>query len=76
MPIDHSKTLPAADLLVDLAEPPRDGGPREAAFYIKSAIQELSMLARAQRLDMLGYLLDMAHLEAEEAARRVPLDPG
>lgn len=72
MPTDHSKTPPIADF----ADPPHDGGPREAAFYIKSAIEELSMLARAQRLDMLGYLLDMAHLEAEEAVRRVPADPG
>lgn len=72
VPIDQSEPPPAADL----AEPPRDGGPREAAFHIKDAIQELSMLARAQRLDMLAYLLDMAHLEAEEAVRRVPADPG
>jgi hypothetical protein len=54
----------------EMREPPRDGGPREAAFFIKVAVQELSLLARKHRLDMLAYLLEMAHLEADEAARR------
>lgn len=72
VPTDQSNPSPASEL----AEPPSDGGPQEAAFHIKSAIQELSMLARVHRLDMLGYLLDMAHLEAEEAVCRVPVDPG
>ncbi len=72
MPIDQFKTPPAADR----TEPPRDGGPQEAASYIKGAIEELSMMARAHRLELLSYLLDMAHLEAEEAAARDPRDPG
>ena len=47
-------------------DPPGDGGPAEAARYIKSTVRDLSHLARRHRLDMLAYLLDMAHLEAEE----------
>jgi hypothetical protein len=43
-----------------------DGGPDEAASYLKVAIGELVQLARRHRLDMLGYLLEMAYLEARE----------
>ncbi|QUS40367.1 hypothetical protein RPMA_17135 [Tardiphaga alba] len=50
-------------------QPPGDGGPVEAAHYIKGAVHELARLARRHRLDMLAYLLDMAHLEAEERLR-------
>ena len=56
-------SLPGDDL------PPGDGGPAEAAHYIKSAVHDLARLARRHRLDMLAYLLDMAHLEAEERLR-------
>jgi hypothetical protein len=57
-------------------EPPRgrgpsgNGGPEEAALYIKSAIAELAQMARRHHHDMLGYLLDMAQFEAEEILRR------
>ena len=47
-----------------------NGGPEEAALHIKSAIAELSQMARLHGLDMLGYLLDMAHMEADEIVRR------
>jgi hypothetical protein len=56
-------SLPGDDL------PPDDGGPAEAAHYIKGAVHDLARLARRHRLDMLAYLLDMAHLEAEERLR-------
>ena len=46
-----------------------DGGPEEAALYIKSAVRDLSRMARRHRHDMLAYLLDMAHLETEEILR-------
>ena len=46
-----------------------DGGPEEAALYIKSAVRDLSLMARRHRHDMLAYLLDMAHLETEEILR-------
>lgn len=47
-----------------------EGGPEEAAHYIKSAVQDLSRMARRHGHDMLAYLLDMAHLETEEILRR------
>jgi hypothetical protein len=47
-----------------------DGGPDEAAHYIKGAVRDLSLMARRHRHDMLAYLLDMAHLETEEILRR------
>jgi len=50
-------------------QPPGDGGPAEAAHYIKGAVHDLARMARRHRLDMLAYLLDMAHLEAEERLR-------
>ncbi len=53
----------------DNDQPPSDGGPAEAAHYIKGAVHDLARLARRHRLDMLAYLLDMAHLEAEERLR-------
>lgn len=51
-------------------EPPRDGGPREAAQYIARAVAELALMARRHDLGMLGYLLDMAHLEAEQQLKQ------
>lgn len=49
--------------------PPGDGGPAEAAHYIKCVVHDLARLARRHRLDMLAYLLDMARLEADERLR-------
>ncbi|KAA0074443.1 hypothetical protein CIW50_16040 [Tardiphaga sp. P9-11] len=46
-----------------------DGGPEEAALYIKSAVRDLSRMARRHHHDMLAYLLDMVHLETEEVLR-------
>jgi len=48
----------------------RDGGSLEAADYVSHALGELSQLARAHRLGLLVYLLDMAKLEADETLRR------
>lgn len=47
-----------------------DGGPVEAASFISGAVVELAQLARRHKLNMLGYLLDMAQLEAGEIVRR------
>ncbi len=47
-----------------------DGGPVEAAQFISSRIAELGLLARRHRLETLGYLLDMAKLEADDTVRR------
>lgn len=48
---------------------PRDGGPREAAHYISGSLTELASMARRHDLSMLGYLLDMARLEAEQQVK-------
>lgn len=52
-----------------------DGGPAEAASFISGAVAELAQLSRRHKLSMLGYLLDMAQLEADEIVRR-GLTPG
>jgi hypothetical protein len=49
---------------------PPDGGPSEAASFIAEAVSDLSRMARRHGLDMLGFLLDMAQMEAEERVRR------
>jgi hypothetical protein len=41
--------------------------PDEAARYIASLVGELSLLARRNGLDTLGYILEMARLEADQA---------
>jgi hypothetical protein len=46
-----------------------EGGPEEAALYIKSTVLDLSRMARRHRHELLAYLLDMAHLETEEILR-------
>lgn len=43
---------------------PAAASPAEAARYIAEFTVELSALAKHSRLDLLAYLLDMAHLEA------------
>ena len=50
-------------------EPPGEGGPDEAAAFIAETAAELVKLARRHRLDMLGHLLGMAQMEAEECVR-------
>jgi hypothetical protein len=42
----------------------------ETARYIAEMVASLAMMAREARLDLLNYLLDMAHVEAELQARR------
>ncbi|HEY4203847.1 MAG TPA: hypothetical protein VGM35_02425 [Xanthobacteraceae bacterium] len=53
----------------EATEPIGDGGPTEAASFIAQAVAELAAMARRHRLDTLGFLLDMAQLEAEEQVR-------
>ena len=47
--------------------------PAAAAAYVATFATELAALARRHGLDTLGYLLDMARLEAENAARHPAL---
>lgn len=50
-------------------EPARDGGPGEAAHFLRDAITELSQVAHRHGLETLAYLLDMAQMEADELVR-------
>jgi hypothetical protein len=50
-------------------EPNGDGGPDEAARYLVAAVADLGLIARRHGLDTLGYLLDMAQMEAEDIVR-------
>ena len=45
------------------------GGPDGAVAFIAEAVAELSKLAKRHRLEILGHLLGMAQLEAEERLR-------
>ncbi len=48
----------------------KDGSPAEAASFISESVMELSQLSRRHGLDILTHLLEMAELEASDAARR------
>ena len=50
-------------------QPRGEGGPEEAAAFIGEAATDLAGLARRHRLDLLGFLLGMVHLEAEDQQR-------
>jgi hypothetical protein len=43
--------------------------PDSAALYIGSLTDELAKIARRNGLDLLGYILEMARLEAEQIAK-------
>ena len=47
----------------------RDGGPKEAASFIAEQVADLARIARRHKHDTLGFLLDMALMEAEEVVR-------
>jgi hypothetical protein len=42
---------------------------RAAADYVAAVVLELVLIARSHRLDTLGYLLEVARLEAESISR-------
>ena len=44
---------------------PPDGDQAAAAAYVAAMTADLALMARRHKLDVLGYLLDMARLEAE-----------
>ena len=46
-----------------------EGGPDEAVAFIAETVAELVKLAERHRLEVLGHLLRMAQLEAEERLR-------
>ena len=47
------------------------GDPAEAAAYVAELSADLATLARRHGFDALGYILDMARLEAENATRHM-----
>lgn len=51
-------------------DPPRDGGPGEAADYVAAVVVDLAVIAQRHGLETLSFLLDMAKMEAEEIARQ------
>jgi len=51
------------------AKSARDGGAKEAAGFIEEQVAALAQLARAHKLEMLGFLLDMSLMEAKELTR-------
>jgi hypothetical protein len=44
-------------------------GRREALDYLQSLLGELRTMAKAERYEMLAYLIEMAYLEASDIAR-------
>lgn len=67
--------------MVDRTKAPKMTGRAAAADYVATMSSELALIARRHGLDTLGYILDMARLEAETAARmnggaRGEADPG
>jgi hypothetical protein len=52
-----------------LAEPEPAETPSAAALYIATLSDELAQIARRHGLEALGYILDMARLEANEIAK-------
>jgi hypothetical protein len=53
----------------EVAHPNQLVSPESVAIYIAAMAVELGQLARANGLDALGYILDMAWLEAEELSK-------
>ncbi len=54
-----------------MADPSLEGpeDTRQAAAYVADLVGDLARIARRHRLEALGYLLDMARLEAQQAAQ-------
>lgn len=48
----------------------RDGGAVEAADYIAGSLADLALMARRHGHGTLGYLLDLAMMEAQEIAKQ------
>ena len=46
-----------------------DGGPEEAAAFIAETLLNLTVICHRHRFETLGYLLDMARMEADGLRR-------
>jgi hypothetical protein len=62
-------TVMTDDLSLGTGDGPSD--PAQAAAYVAELSADLATLARRHGLDALGYILDMARLEAENATRHM-----
>jgi hypothetical protein len=51
-------------------ERPGDGGPLETATLVAETARDLARVARRHDLTMLGFLLDMVILEADDEVKR------
>jgi len=54
---------------LDYSEPRGMETPGDAAEYIGALSEELAQIARRHGLDSLGYILDMARMEADQIAK-------
>ncbi len=65
----RKRTASGTDRRSLAVESGEEGGPDEAVAFIAETVAELTKLAERHRLEVLGYLLGMAQLEAEERLR-------
>ena len=65
----RKRTASGGDRRSLAVESGEEGGPDEAVAFIAETVAELSKLAERHRLEVLGHLLGMAQLEAEERMR-------
>lgn len=56
--------------MTDRSSPQDNRGRAAAAVYIAALSGDLAVIARSHGLDTLGYLLDMAQLEADNVTRQ------
>ena len=65
----RKRTASGRDRRSPADEMSEEGGPDEAVAFIAETVAELTKLAERHRLEVLGHLLGMAQLEAEERLR-------
>jgi hypothetical protein len=72
-PIGPAMNLPAAEEAAVAMMPEEPGflsaEPHDVAAYIAAITEELTMLAESRGFDTLGYILDMARMEADQIAK-------
>jgi hypothetical protein len=69
-PSDPCGNFSKADREVEIRQQTPSGGPLEAADYVASAAADLAVMAHRHGLNTLGFLLEMARMEAEEVGRQ------
>ena len=65
----RKRTASGRDRRSRAEEPDGEGGPDEAVAFITETVADLVKLAKRHKLEILGYLLAMVQLEAEERLR-------